>query len=596
MIKKSLYLLMLSASAFTMAKAQVVNTGFPWSINQSHDLAFTNYSFPATDNTENLNRPQPSAYMVATTFPVDISFPESGILVKNPQGGFVWKVKLKIDEAKAVGTYLDRFNVPKGVSMYVINSNHRHIVGPFTADDVDPSGHLPVEAVQGSEVYLELNIEESVNLSDIDLHVYKLASYFRGVEDLEYYTDDTRYGTIDWYDEAAYETSSKCMINAICPEAAGGEHPRNATVKEVIPSGGGVGYCSGTLVNRIGNTTASCKRYLLTATHCEGTNATSSDATVFKDWITKFNYQTTTCENPAVAPIANNITGVKFLARDPYDDEASASELDADFMLLEIEKPVPSSISGTAKLVGFDRDPDHGRAYLAPKKFRFFHHPAGDVKKYSSTRNIENIDASTWGAQFQEGYGAPGSSGSGMFDAEGRIMGIASTAYYGDVLHDSCLYSARNILEAGNTSRTVFYAKVSYSWNNPSLSSPTDAQKLAPWLDPSGSTALQSETVNWKCEPVMGVQELETSFDGDFNIYPNPSADGIFQMNIRMNTPSNAVLEVYDITGKKVMGKDLGKLQSQIVNLDLSGMNNGTYMVKIYNPYGQITRKVVIAK
>lgn len=594
MIKKSLLLLMLSASAFATAKAQVVNAGFPWSINQNNDLAFTELNFPATDNTENLNRPQPSAYMVATTFPVDISFPESGILVKTPNG-FVWKVKLTVNEAKAIGTYLDRFDVPKGVSLYVMNANHRHIVGPFTTDDVDPTGHLPIEAVQGSEVYLELNIEESVNLSDIDIHIYKLASYFRGVEDLEYYVDDSRYGTIDWYDEAAYETSSKCMINAVCPEADGGENMRNATVKQIIESGGGVGYCSGTMVNAIGNSPENCKRYLLTATHCEGSNATSGP--VFANWITKFNYQTPECDNPTTAPVANNITGVKFIARDPYSESAPASALDADFLLVQIEKPAPAVISSNAIMVGFDRNPDHTRAYLSPRKFRFFHHPAGDVKKYSSTRNIIIADEATWGAQFQEGYGAPGSSGSGMFDADGRIIGIASTAIYGDVLHDSCLYSARGILEASNTSRTVYYARVDYSWNNPSLGSPSDAQKLAPWLDPTGSSSMQSPTVNWRCEAVeTGIEELETAFDGDFNIYPNPSSNGVFQMNIRMNTPSNATLEVYDITGKKVMGKDLGKLHSQIVNLDLSSMSNGTYMVKVYNPYGQVTRKVVIAK
>ncbi|MBX9449784.1 MAG: T9SS type A sorting domain-containing protein [Taibaiella sp.] len=213
------------------------------------------------------------------------------------------------------------------------------------------------------------------------------------------------------------------------------------------------------------------------------------------------------------------------------------------------------------------------------------------------TRNIENVDPATYGLQYLEGFGAGGSSGSGMFDNDRRLIGIASTAIYGEVPHDSCLISHTG-LSVPTTSNVLFYAKLSYCWENPSLSSPTDAQKLKPWLDPTGSGATQVDGAKWNCEPlpVSSVSQLETSFDGDFNIYPNPSADGNFQMNIRMNQASYAQVQVYDITGKTILSKDLGKLQSQIVNLDLTQFTSGMYMVRISNQYGQITKKVVINK
>lgn len=590
MIKKTIFSLLLALPISLSSQAQMTNSGFPWSMNYQGSIAINEYNYPATDNTENLNKPQPSAYMVATTFPVDISFPESGILVRTPQGGYVWKVKITVDEAKAIGTYFDRFSVPRGVSLYATNANGRHIVGPYTIEDMTENNNLVVDAVQGSEMYLELNIAEDVDLNAIDFHIYKLASYFRGVEDLDYYTDDSRYGKIDWWDDAAYETSSQCMINAVCPLTEGFDLSRRATVKLVISADGGVGYCSGTMVNRIGNTEADCKRYLLTATHCEGSNSTSGP--VFSEWITKFNYQTPTCENPDNAPVANNITGVKFIARDPYNPSA----LDADFLLVQVQLSGPAILNDSAVLLGWDRNPSHTRVYASPNRFMFFHHPAGDVKKLSTAQTIFVADMSTWAAQFNNGYGAPGSSGSGMFDNNNRIMGIASTAIYGDVLDDDCLYSARGIFEAENTSRSVFYARLDYCWNNPSLASPTDAQKLSPWLDPTGSDVLNIDALGWKCQALGSVNDVKTTFEGDFNIYPNPSNNGQFEMNIRMDRPANANLEVYDITGKRVFAKDLGLLHSKIVNLDLSNLANGTYMVKIYNPSGQVTRKVVIAK
>lgn len=594
MIKKSIYTLLLSLSGFSLLNAQSL-TGFPWSKSlQGSSLSATEHIYPATDNTANLNKPQPSAYMVATSFKVDLSFPESGSLTKLDNGAYVWRAQLTVAEAQAIGTYFDKFELPARVALFVSNSNGKHIVGPFTSTDNDESGYLPIEAVQGNNVYLELNIEPGVNFDDIKLHVYKLASYFRGVSELEYYSDDYTYGTIDAWDGYSFETSSKCMINAVCPQSAGYETALNATVKEIISYDEGVGYCSGTMVNRIGNSSASCKKYLLTATHCEGSNSTSSSDAVYKEWQNRFYYQSATCTNPSTAPVSYNITGVNFIARDPYDDAASASDLDADFLLLEILKPAPSFVTANAKLAGFDRNPSHTKAYVSPKKFVYFHHPAGDIKKFSSSKNI--TDASYyWAADFTEGYGAPGSSGSGMFDNDSRVIGIASVATYG-ACPDSCKYSARNIYEATETSTKVWYAKVSYCWANTSISSPTDKQMLKPWLDPENTGASNSNPATWKCESTAVNEIILPSFNGDFDIYPNPSNDGIFQMNIRLNEPTQAKVEVYDISGRMVFAKDLGTLHSQIVNLNLSSFTNGMYMIKISNTYGQITKKVIINK
>ncbi|MBX9449786.1 MAG: T9SS type A sorting domain-containing protein [Taibaiella sp.] len=177
-----------------------------------------------------------------------------------------------------------------------------------------------------------------------------------------------------------------------------------------------------------------------------------------------------------------------------------------------------------------------------------------------------------------------------------KSWGVASIATFGPgAAPDSCLTSASGLTV--DASNQLYYAKVSYCWENPSLSSPTDAQKLKPWLDPHNTGAEISPTVDWYCSTLSaGISDLESAFDGDFNIYPNPSSDGNFQMNIRMNQASYAQVQVYDITGKTILFKDLGKLQSQIVNLDLTQLTSGMYMVRISNPYGQITRKVVINK
>lgn len=595
MLKKLLCFATAGVLIFNSVSAQSTRTLFPASFNASEQiLSAPLHQFPAQDYSDLLAKTD-GAYLVAKTIESSIGFPEAGSMTRLNNGNLVWTVNIKVDESKAIGLYFNQFTLPEGVSMYVYNQNKKQITGPFTFENNDERNVFATEGVQGEEITLELNIDASVDVNAIDLNIYKVASYFRGVEDLAYYTDEfDGYGTFAGEDDWAYNSSSKCMINAMCSNSAGYEIARNATVKEIIPAGtSAIGYCSGTMVNNTGNTAADCKRYLLTATHCEGGNHTGSHSS-FGEWILCFNYQSPNCENPTVAPTSNKITGVKFIARDPYNDAAPASELDADFMLLQVTGLIPSSWN--VSMTGWNRNPSHPLAYVGAKKFVYFHHPAGDIKKYSSSKIISNVDVATWGAEFVEGYGAPGSSGSGMFNNDQQLIGIASTAIYGAVPHDSCKYSSKGIFEAENTSNRVFYAKMNYSWENPSLSSPTNAQKLSPWLDPIGSGAMSVDAVSSRCEPLTNVETLAPSFNGDFNVYPNPSTDGNFQLNIKMNEASLANIQVIDINGRQVYFKDLGKLQSQIVNLNLTNLANGMYIIKISNEFGQATKKVVINK
>ncbi|MBX9449783.1 MAG: hypothetical protein KL787_08725 [Taibaiella sp.] len=379
MIRKSLSVVLLSILGLSASYAQSGPSGFPWSFNQNLEVVPTEkYEFPATDNSGLMDAAKSGPYMVASTFDVSLSFPGSGVLTRLNNGSYIWSVTLNVDEAKGIGTYFNRFNLPEGVSMYLYNENKRHIQGPFTIEDIDlKNNNFATSAIQGNLVTLELNIDAGVDFNAIDLSINTLASYFRGVDELEYYSDDYRYGTIDAEDENAYGGSSQCTINANCPQSEGFEVNKNATVKEIIFTSGAIGYCTGTFVNNTGNSEGSCTKYLLTATHCEGDNATGGE--YYSQWILKFNYQTPGCEMTDVAPVSNERVGVEFVSRDPYDASADASALDADFLLLKFTKAIPSTWNVT--MSGWDNDPGHTRAYLSPKKFMFFHHPAGDIKK-----------------------------------------------------------------------------------------------------------------------------------------------------------------------------------------------------------------------
>lgn len=78
------------------------------------------------------------------------------------------------------------------------------------------------------------------------------------------------------------------------------------------------------------------------------------------------------------------------------------------------------------------------------------------------------------------------------------------------------------------------------------------------------------------------VQEIE-----NFKMYPNPVTNGV----IRINTLDNAqkAIQIFDILGKKVFSK-------LIINeeLNISKLNSGVYILKVFENGKTATRKLVI--
>jgi hypothetical protein len=78
------------------------------------------------------------------------------------------------------------------------------------------------------------------------------------------------------------------------------------------------------------------------------------------------------------------------------------------------------------------------------------------------------------------------------------------------------------------------------------------------------------------------IQEIE-----NFRMYPNPVTNGV----IRINTLDNAqkTIQIFDILGKKVFSK-------LIINeeLNISKLNSGVYILKVFENGKTATRKLVI--
>lgn len=77
-------------------------------------------------------------------------------------------------------------------------------------------------------------------------------------------------------------------------------------------------------------------------------------------------------------------------------------------------------------------------------------------------------------------------------------------------------------------------------------------------------------------------------------IFPNPVSSGNLVFVDFGNVNVNVDITIYSVTGKQVLNQKVSNLNKVPVNI--SGINNGVYMIKISSKTSSITRKFVVLK
>lgn len=605
------------ALLLSQAHAQLSQGGLP--LSYQHTVQMEPVSVPANALTnpdwngqleqekrdgKNSSRP----YIIGLLTPASISFPESGTLTTLEDGRKIWKAQIAIPGAPAIGLYCSNFFLPKGVKLFLTNGNQRQVLGAYTDANNAPQQVFATEPVQGSVVNIELDLDNGVNADDIKFLVNRAAVYHRGVEYLQQFV------LIDGEGDAqTSNTSSVCMINAVCPQGENYQDQRKASAgiiqPVVLPDGQqGIGFCSGTMVNNTGNNAADCKPYFLTASHCDPFYGNDFSQSIFR-----FNYETTVCES-TTPQVSRTLTGATLKARNVFSSDmiTNTTLIKGDFMLLELTNTIPSSWD--VHFAGWDINTPAAHVN-APQKFIGFHHPGGDYKKLSTSHDIFTFDLATgqsgstgnhWGTLLEEGYVGEGSSGSGLFNGSGLLIGIASVAgQYGNDMPPNCNFNAGG--DSADAFNFIAYSKLMYDWDF-SLDGTTSATRLKPWLDPANSGVTTLNGTNSQCTTMDTTGSTDTSGNGTgvnyysndlsdaIGLYPNPTHDGLASLAINLKNQSNLNVEVIDITGKVLKTYDLKNVQSGKYHIDLSTYADGMYILKISNGRAVAVKKLLVAR
>ena len=449
-MRKNLLLIVVFLIPFMWVKGQISYGGTPYSIKyglSDNDVDFITLKPLSPDNLKSELDKYPKdgtgPYFIGYSIFTDITLENSGTWTELPEGGRIWRLKIKAPSALALGVYYNKFKLPYGSKLFLYNEDKSQILGAYTYENNPESGYFANEMVYGDIVCLEY-YEPPRCVGKAELSINEIAYFYRGVPIRK---------NPSWT-----EPSEPCEVNINCsPVGDNWQDEKRGVCRILLKIGYQYGYCTGSLVN---NTNQDCTPYVLSAYHCyEG--ASTSD---LNQWIFYFNYEAPGCTTPTVEPSSNTMTGCTLKAT--YSINGGS-----DFLLVKLNQTIPNSYN--VYMNGWDRN----NSVQGPGVC--IHHPAGSIKKISTYNSATTATYSgaltnahwrvVW-TQNANGWGVTegGSSGSPLFDANGRIVGTLTGG--------SSYCNAQTSPD--------YFGKMYYHWDR---TGSTSSNRLKDWLDPAGT-------------------------------------------------------------------------------------------------------------
>jgi len=380
------------------------------------------------------------------------------------EGDFsIWTLTIKSKGALSINLIFDEFSLSEGSEFNIYNDTKTVKFGPVSLKNNKASRKLSTDIIKGSSITLVL---KEPYISENEKSIISIGYVIHG------YTAACDFG----------DATLNCHINASCSQADDLEDEKYAVARILVWCN--TRCCTGSMINNACNC-PDYTPYFLTAFHCIDYNEDRILNEIYpteqddpETWAFSFKYISPNCTPSSEPSSWKSYTGAEFKA---YNSET-------DFLLVEMEdQPIGSTgitYSGWSRDDEFDFQ-DEGTSSL--------HHPGGDVLKYSSDDEepVVNEDSKTfcyaqnscwdmdpgtlWEVEFDNGSIEGGSSGSPLYDPNGRIIG-------------QCVGTA---LPAHCPPTPGFYGRLSESW---AMSQNNDEQ-LAHWLDPDNTGAMSTSTV-----------------------------------------------------------------------------------------------------
>jgi hypothetical protein len=483
-MKKTLLLFFFCYSLVTVA--QVTNEGKPisWKLKLQEIKAVQAIKLPSFDlkaiqeEDKTNDKFQAKPWRFGYKHTVDYGLENSGLWTELSNGDRVWRILFESKGALSLNFIFDKFFMPDGGKVYLYNDDRSDLLGAYTDIQNQKSGILGTWLVKGDKVWIEYYEPKKV----------------KGLGKLHIANATHGYRTRETYQKTLGD-SGDCNHDVNCPIGSDWEQHKDHNKKSVaLILNNGNDWCTGALIN---NTNNDQKAYLLTANHC-------TDSQNPANWAFRFGWIS---PNPVCAATTASTNGPTNMSISGAT--IKANNANSDVALLELTGTIPPAWDRV--WAGWDRTD------VAPSFVVGIHHPSGDIMKISrdDTGVIKspngNPTAQTWeitsaGNGWEIGVTEPGSSGSPLFDDNGRIIGQ--------------LYGGGAACSGTDDNGSLdYYGRFGISWD----AGGTAATQLKDWLDPTGTNVSTLESF-----PVLQVFAIDGAISssipsiacGNFDVTP----------------------------------------------------------------------------
>lgn len=458
--------------------------------------------------------------------------------------GVVWTLSVEVEEAEALIFYSDNFQLPRTGKFFVYNPERTKVLGAFTHQNNNEYNTFATEYIEGDKIIMEYYQPNSES-EQAQIELTEIGYAYRGITKLS----------------SEYRSSGDCNVNVNCSEGDNYRQQQRGVCRiQIRMSSQYIGWCTGTLVN---NTNYDLKPYLLTAAHCIEDVASTS---YYSQFVFYFKYENSGCSVTASEPSrSRSVTGTSVKALDnTYGSNGS------DFALMLLSDEIPLSYS--PYWCGWDK------RNTAINNGVGIHHPSGDVKKISTfNTRLQNSSygsssATHWYVEWAEtenGWGIMegGSSGSALFNPEGRIVGTLTGGASGCDVPASYKYDV--------------YGKMSWHWSS---NGNTNSRKLDHWLDPNETGVSYIDGMDY-----TSALTNPNAQNISLQLYPNPTKD---EINITLDQSIKIKqIDIFDQAGRKV---ETHTLSSSTHTLSLNHLQKGVYTLKITTDNSILTEQIVL--
>lgn len=551
-MKKILFLLLFTV-AFVSAFSQETDGENPvsWDLNletiEPIELPPLNLELiQQEDSINDLDKSQPWRYGINR--PIVLDTEANGVWSTLDNGDRLWRVAIKSPHAINMSVNFNDFHLPLGARLQLYNSDRSDKSKTYSNENNRSSKVLGSWFISGDVIWVEYFEPSSV----VGTVALEIGSIIHGY----------RLGRVNaWVDGSrGLNDSGDCNYDVNCTVGPDFDTKKDIVKRAVALLNLGNGYlCSASLVN---NTASNKKPYLLTANHC----LDNSDPAL---WSVRFNWMS---PNPVCASVENSADIQSNFTMSGAQLRANNGQ--SDFALVELYNAIPSSWD--VAFSGWDNSD------TLPQYQVGIHHPNGDIMKICRDDDpaikenangtdvwlIKGVTAGN-GNGWEIGTTESGSSGSPLFNEEGRIIG---QLYAG-------LSSCSGLENNGDYD---VYGRLGVSWQQGN----TPETRLEDWLDPLGTGQTSMDAL----QNALSVTDIEVT--SRLDIYPNPASEYIMVMNTQF--PS-LTYRFYDVMGREVQSGNVSNSENRI---DVAGMQEGIYFLHLLDEDSQndVTKKIIIDK